>query len=305
MTATPATLAAPAARAARRPARARRPGGPGSGRRTVGRVVHDVVVVLLAAVVVGVPLWLVLVTASKTTAEAARPDLSLPTELALGDNLRQVISQGEVLLALGGSLLVTVPAVVLLLVLGSAASWVLARRTGRWNAILYTIGISSIVLPPAVITTVLTVRSLGLQGTAVGMVGVYTGMFMGTVIFFVTGFVRNLPIELEEAARLDGTTPFQLFTRIVLPMLRPVIATAAILTTLSIWNEVFYTFFVLGGGDTTTLPLNLYKVASAAQYVNNWNLIFAYVVLMSLPMIIVFAVAQRRIISGVTSGAVK
>lgn len=301
MTATPATLAAPAARATRRrPTRT-----PAGDRRTALRVVHDVVVVLLALVVVGVPLWLVLVTAGKTTGEAQRPDLSLPTEWALADNVRQVMDQGEVLVALGGSLLVTVPAVVLLLVLGSAASWVLARRTGRLNAVLYTIGISSIVLPPAVITTVLTVRSLGLQGTAMGMVGVYTGMFMGTVIFFVTGFVRNLPVELEEAARLDGTTPFQLFTRIVLPMLRPVIATAAILTTLSIWNEVFYTFFVLGGGDTTTLPLNLYQVASAAQYVNNWNLIFTYVVLMSLPMIIVFAVAQRRIISGVTSGAVK
>jgi raffinose/stachyose/melibiose transport system permease protein len=300
VTATPATLGVPAAAAS--PTRRRTPA---AGRRTALRVVHDALVVLLAVVVIGVPLWLVLVTSAKTTGEAARPDLSLPTQWAFGDNVRQVLDQGEVLVALGGSLLVTVPAVVLLLVLGSAASWVLARRTGRWNAVLYTIGISSIVLPPAVITTVLTVRSLGLQGTAVGMVGVYTGMFMGTVIFFVTGFVRNLPIELEEAARLDGTTPFQLFTRIVLPMLRPVIATAAILTTLSIWNEVFYTFFVLGGGDTTTLPLNLYKVASAAQYVNNWNLIFAYVVLMSLPMIAVFAVAQRRIISGVTSGAVK
>lgn len=299
MTATPATLAAPAPKRplpTRPPARRR-----GSG----ARAVHDVVVAVLAAVLIGVPLWLVLVTSAKTTGEAQSPDLSLPTEWALVENYRQAVQQGEVWVALGGSLLVTLPAVVLLLTLGSAASWVLARRTGRLNAVLYTVGISSVVLPPAVITTVLTVRSMGLQGTAPGMVGVYTGMFMGTVIFFVTGFVRTLPLELEEAGRLDGAGPLQLFLRIVLPMLRPVIATAAILTTLSIWNEVFYTFFVLGGGSTTTLPLNLYKVASAGQYVNNWNLIFAYVVLMSLPMVVVFAVAQRRIISGVTSGAVK
>lgn len=278
---------------------------PRSRRLATGRILHDVAVVALALAVIAVPLWMVLVTSAKTNAEAQRPDLSLPSEWALLDNYRQVIEQGEVWKALGGSLLVTVPAVVLLLTLGSAASWVLARRGGRLTAALYTVGIAGVILPPAVITTVLTVRGLGLQGTAVGMVGVYTGMFMGTVIFFVTGFVRGLPIELEEAARIDGAGPLKLFVRIVLPMLRPVIATAAILTTLSIWNEVFYTFFVLGGGDTTTLPLNLYKVASAAQYVNNWNLIFAYVVLMSLPMIIVFAVAQRRIISGVTTGAVK
>jgi raffinose/stachyose/melibiose transport system permease protein len=160
------------------------------------------------------------------------------------------------------------------------------------------------VLPPAVVTVVLLLRQLGLAGTAVGMIGVYMGIYMSTVVFFVTGFVRTIPTSLEEAAQIDGAGPVTVFRKVVLPMLRPVLATATILISLYVWNDVFYAFFVIGG-RIDTLPLNLFRVASAGLYLNNWHLIFAYVILMSLPLIAVFAVAQRKIISGITSGAVK
>ena len=128
---------------------------------------------------------------------------------------------------------------------------------------------------------------------------------MSIVIFFITGFVRTIPIELEEAARIDGAKPVRIFFTIILPLLRPVIATATILVCLYIWNDVFYAFFVLGGGSTTTLQLNLFQIASSNLYQNNWNLIFAYVVMSSLPLLVVFIFAQRKIISGITGGAVK
>jgi raffinose/stachyose/melibiose transport system permease protein len=127
---------------------------------------------------------------------------------------------------------------------------------------------------------------------------------MSTVIFFVTGFVRTIPHELEEAARVDGAGPLRVFGTIILPLLVPVLSTATILICLYVWNDVFYAFFVVGG-RLDTLPLNLFQVASAGLYLNNWHLIFAYVILMSLPLIVTFAIAQRRIISGITSGAVK
>jgi len=259
----------------------------------------------VVAVVIGIPLWMVVATASKTTAEAFDPNLSPPTSWHLLSNLRSAFTQGEVLHAFLGSLLVVVPTVVAVLVLGAAASWVLARRGGRTTAVLYGFAISGILLPPAVITVVLLLRQLGLAGSPTGMVAVYTGMYLSTVIFFMVGFIRTLPVELEEAARVDGAGPFVVFTRIILPLLRPVIATATILVCLYTWNDVFYAFFVLGGSQTSTLPLNLFKVASAGLYLNNWNLIFAYVILMTLPLLIVFVVAQRRIIAGITSGAVK
>jgi len=253
---------------------------------------------------IGIPLWLVVVTAGKSQGEALDPDLSLPSHWQLFDNLREVWIDGKVPAAFFGSLLIVVPTVAGVLAFGSMAAWVLARRATRLNAALYALGISGIVLPPAVVTVVLLLRQLGLAGSAIGMIGVYMGIYLSTVIFFVTGFVRTIPVSLEEAAQIDGASPFTVFRRIVLPLLRPALATATILICLYVWNDVFYAFFVVGG-RLDTLPLNLFRVASAGLYLNNWHLIFAYVVLMSLPLIVVLAVAQRKIISGITSGAVK
>ena len=270
----------------------------------VWRRLQPAVTFVLVVLSIGIPLWLVLVTAAKSRGEALTPDLSLPTEWHLLENLRQVWGDGEVLRASLGSLLVVVPSVIGVLLFGSMAAWILARRATRLNAVLYALAISGIVLPPAVVTVVLLLRQLGLAGSAVGMIGVYLGIYMSTVIFFVTGFVRTIPTSLEEAAQLDGASPMRVFWLVVLPLLRPVLATATILVCLYVWNDVFYAFFVIGG-RLDTLPLNLFRVASAGLYLNNWHLIFAYVILMSLPLVVVFAVAQRKIISGITSGAVK
>ncbi|GAA1687655.1 carbohydrate ABC transporter permease [Glycomyces endophyticus] len=282
-------LTQPAAR--RAPRRRPRPGQP-------------IAAVLTAAAVLGVPFWLVVATAGKDQGEALDPNLSAPTEWRLWENFATVFADGRMPSAFFGSLLVMVPAVVGVLVLGSMAAWILGRRGGRLSAAIYALGISGIVLPPAVVTIVLLLRQLGLAGTALGMIGVYMGMYLSTVIFFVTGFVRTIPHELEEAARVDGAGPVRVFVRIILPLLRPVLATATILICLYIWNDVFYALFVIGG-RIDTLPLNLYQVASAGLYLQNWHLIFAYIILMSLPLLITFMVAQRRIISGITSGAVK
>ncbi|MEU5259578.1 carbohydrate ABC transporter permease [Amycolatopsis sp. NPDC021455] len=265
---------------------------------------QPVVTTALVLALIGVPLWLVVVTAGKSQGEALNPNLSLPSHWQLFGNLREVWVQGEVPAAFFGSLLIVVPTVAGVLTFGSMAAWVLARRATRLNAVLYALGISGIVLPPAVVTVVLLLRQLGLAGSAIGMIGVYLGIYLSTVIFFVTGFVRTIPVSLEEAAQIDGASPLTVFRRIVLPLLRPALATATILICLYVWNDVFYAFFVVGG-RLDTLPLNLFRVASAGLYLNNWHLIFAYVVLMSLPLIVVLAVAQRKIISGITSGAVK
>ncbi|MFF5289034.1 carbohydrate ABC transporter permease [Paractinoplanes globisporus] len=268
------------------------------------RRLQPVVTIILVVVLIGVPLWLVVVTAGKSQGEAVQPNLSLPGHWQLWANLRQVWTEADVPAAFFGSLIIVAPTVAGVLLLGSMAAWVLARRATRVNAVLYALGISGIILPPAVITVVLLLRQLGLAGTVIGMIGVYMGIYLSTVIFFVTGFVRTIPPALEEAAQIDGAAPFAVFRRIVLPLLRPVLATATILVCLYVWNDVFYAFFVVGG-RVDTLPLNLFRVASAGLYLNNWHLIFAYVLLMSLPLIAVFAVAQRRIISGITGGAVK
>lgn len=272
--------------------------------RPIWRRLQPVVTTVLVATVIGIPLWLVVVTAGKSQGEALNPDLSLPSHWHLLANFREIWTEADVPAAFFGSLLIVVPTVAGVLVFGSMAAWVLARRASRLTALLYALGISGIILPPAVVTVVLLLRQLGLAGTAIGMISTYCGIYLSTVIFFVTGFVRTIPTALEEAAQIDGASPFTVFRRVVLPLLRPVLATATILICLYVWNDVFYAFFVIGG-RLDTLPLNLFRVASAGLYLNNWHLIFAYVILMSLPLVLVFAVAQRKVISGITGGAVK
>lgn len=273
-------------------------------RSKTGTIVHAVLVVLVMLVLLGVPFWLLIVTAGKSQAEAIRPTMSLPSHWQLLQNFSTVITDGKMIKAFFGSVIVTVPSVFLALLLGSMASWVLARRATKPMTVVYALSISGLVLPPAVVTVMMLLKIIGLSGTALGMIGVYVGIYLSTVIFFVTGFIRTIPISLEEAARMDGATPMRIFFTIILPLLGPTLATATILVTLYIWNDVFYSLFILSG-KMDLLPLNLYNIASAGLYLNNWHLIFAYIILMSLPLLIIFALAQRKIISGITGGAVK
>jgi raffinose/stachyose/melibiose transport system permease protein len=105
-------------------------------------------------------------------------------------------------------------------------------------------------------------------------------------------------MELEEAARIDGAGPFRLFVQIILPVLTPVLATEAFIVVLGLWNDFLCPFFMLPGSQNRTLTLGLYNVANRDRHEINWNLVFADIVLVSIPMIIVFLVAQRRIVSG-------
>lgn len=267
-------------------------------------IIHGILVVIVMAVLLGIPFWLLVVTAGKTQAEAIVPNMSLPSKWHLLENFKTVLVDGKMISAFFGSIVVTVPSVFLALLFGSMASWILARRTTKTLAVVYALGISGLILPPAVVTVMMLLKIIGLSGTAVGMVGVYIGIYMSTVIFFVTGFIRTIPISLEEAARVDGAKPMRIFFTIILPLLGPTLATATILVTLYIWNDVFYSLFILSG-KMDLLPLNLYNVASAGLYPNNWHLIFAYIILMSAPLLIIFAFTQRKIISGITGGAVK
>ena len=273
-------------------------------RSVAGGVIHAILVVLVMVVLLGVPFWLLVVTAGKSQSEAIVPNMSLPEHWQLIENFVTVLTQGKMLLAFFGSLLVTVPSVFLALLFGSMASWILARRATKPMSVVYALGISGLILPPAVVTVMMLLKMIGLSGTAPGMVGVYIGIYMSTVIFFVTGFIRTIPISLEEAARMDGAKPMRIFFTIILPLLGPTLATATILVTLYIWNDVFYSLFLLSG-KMDLLPLNLYNVASAGLYLNNWHLIFAYIILMSLPLLLIFAFFQKKIIGGITGGAVK
>src|SRR5690625_430298 len=136
---------------------------------------------------------MVLVTSAKPQSEALSPNMSLPSDWQIWENYSHVFTEGRILPAFLGSVFIMVPAVFGVLLLGSMASWILARRGGRLNAVLYAVAISGIILPPAVVTLVLLLRQLGLAGTGGGMVLVYMAIYMATGIYIVTGILRAAP----------------------------------------------------------------------------------------------------------------
>lgn len=270
----------------------------------LSQTLHALIVIFVTVTLLGIPLWMIIVTAGKSQQEAVIPNMSLPQDWQLLENFQTVITDGEMLKAFTGSVIVTAPSVFISLLFGAMAAWILARRTSKGMATIYALFISGVILPPSVITIMMLLRYMGLAGSATGMISVYVGIYLSIVIFFITGFVRTIPPSLEESARIDGASPHRIFFSIIFPLLRPTLASATILIVLYIWNDVFYALFILSG-KMNTLPLNLYKVASAGEHLNNWHLIFAYIILMTLPLLIIFILGQRRIISGITGGAVK
>lgn len=251
------------------------------------------------------PLWLVLVNALKPLGEAQALSLSLPHTWAFGDNLDTVVNDGHYLTGLRNSVLVTVPAIAVVLLLGSMAAWAFARTRSRWLRAAYYLTTLSVLLPPAIIPSIYLLREIGLDGTRLGYALVTISARLGLVIFLTTGFVRALPEDLEDAASIDGAGPWQTYRHVLLPLLRPILLVGGVILMITVWNDFFFALFLLQGEGSATLPLTLFQFASSTVDTLSWNLVFMHVVLTSLPLIVVYLFVQRRVLSGLTEGAVK
>jgi raffinose/stachyose/melibiose transport system permease protein len=251
------------------------------------------------------PLWMVVVNAFKTQGEAQALSLSLPEEWAIGDNFSKVVDDGNYLTGLVNSLLITIPAIVVVLLLGSMAAWAFARTQQRWLRAAYYLTTLSVLLPPAIIPSIYLLRELSLDGSRVGYALVTIAARLGLVIFLTTGFVRALPEDLEDAAAVDGAGPLQTYRRILLPLLKPILLVGGVILMITIWNDFFFALFLIQGEGSATLPLTLFQFASSTVDTLSWNLVFAHVVLTSLPLVLVYLFVQRRVLSGLTEGAVK
>lgn len=250
------------------------------------------------------PFWMLVVNSFKTEAEAGTPSVALPTTWAAVANYTTVFQQGGYLTALTNSVVVAVPTVLAVVLLGTMAAWSFARAKGMSLRVFYYVIALSIVLPPAIVPTVVLLTRTGLTSTVAGYVLALIGTRVGIMVFLATGYVRSLPIDYEEAAQLDGANRWRIFWHVILPLLRPVIFTAAVMTVINVWNDFFFALYMLKGVGNATLPLSLYSFANAGQYGMRWNLVFAYVILASLPLMIAYIVLQRKVLSGLTEGGV-
>lgn len=251
------------------------------------------------------PLWVVVVTSFKPLGEAIRLDISLPQDWAIVDNYRTVFIDGRFPLAFANSLFVTVTSVTIMILVGSLAAWAFGRSESRMMTVIYYITVFSLLLPTAIVPEIFLMQRLGIDGTRLALILFSIGTRLGLVIFLLTGFVRTVPKNLEEAAALDGASKFQVFYWVVFPLLRPILFTVGIILVIFIWNDFFGPLFLLRGQSRQTLPLSLLRFSEGSVRQVPWNLSFAHIVLVSVPLILVYVFGQKRILSGLMSGGVK
>lgn len=214
--------------------------------------------------------------------------------------------------AFGTSVIITVLSLVLLALFGGMAAWVICRNKTKWSTAIYMVFIASMIIPFQVVMLPLisTFRDVGnfvgisLLQSIPGIVFAYCGFGGAMTVFILTGFIKGIPYELEEAAAIDGCSPEGTFFRIIFPLLTPVITTVTILNGMWIWNDYLLPSLMLGqNGKVKTLPVAVQ--AFVGSYVKQWDLILTAALLAIVPMIVIFLVAQKQIMNGMVEGAIK
>jgi raffinose/stachyose/melibiose transport system permease protein len=229
-----------------------------------------------------------------------------PTQPTL-DNFVQLLSpssssSGNIWAGLLSSIVITVGAILLLVILGSVAAYGIARSTSRWSRRSFYLFLVAIILPTQLGTLPLYIgaRNVGLVGNPYGMILIYTGMLLPLSVFLYANFFRNLTLEYEEAAVIDGANRYQVFWRIVFPLMSPATGTVAILAGLIVWNDFFTALIFLNGTPWQTLPVVMYSYVGSL--VSQWNLIFAIVIVSMIPILAFYAFAQKKFIQGYAGG---
>jgi raffinose/stachyose/melibiose transport system permease protein len=247
------------------------------------------------------PIYVLFNLSLKSSSEISSGALGLPSSVKF-DNYSQAWNGAHMFAALVNSTIITVVSLVALIVVGSTASYYLARKQSRLSYGLYILFLLGIILPfqLALVPLYRLISDAGLLGTYTSMVLFYTGLQAPFTIFLYTGFLRAMPREYGEAALVDGATHWQSFRRITFPLLRPITGTVIILNAVFIWNDFLTPLIYLGGSANETLPVGVYQFVG--QYVSSWGFIFAAVVLATLPMLVLFLLLQRFVIKGFSSG---
>ena len=274
------------------------------GRRTeIAGKVGIYAAAILWLLITGGPLLFVAVTSFKSMQEFLTDLWALP-EMVRFDNYRETIDGG-----IGGyfvnSLIVSFVSVVLTLVLASLASFPLAKLKFRFNRVLLLMFIAGAMIPVHVtlIPIYSLTNTLGIYDTLLAVLGPYVAFHLPLAVLIITEFMRQLPRELEEAARIDGATHLQVFMRIILPLTTPALSTVAIYTFINVWNEFVFALVLLSSRENLTLPLGLMQFSG--EYSVNVPGIMAAVSLASLPVILFYLVMQERVVSGMVAGALK
>ena len=266
------------------------------------------ILLVLGCVTILFPLYMTIVIAFKSPSEMTNDiygALSLPQSFSL-DNFAEAMRVTDFWHSLGNSVIITAATIILSLVIHSMAGYAIGRNMSRKKGfkLVYFYIVSGMFVPFAILMMPLVKQTanLGLDNM-VGVVILYTVFYMPMNVMLYSGYMKNVPMAMEEAADMDGASAWRTYWTIIFPMMKPMHATVAVLTALGTWNDVMTPLVIMSGSDNVTLPLA--QLNFQTQFGTNYNLAFASYLLALLPIVIFYIICQKQIIGGVANGAVK
>jgi raffinose/stachyose/melibiose transport system permease protein len=269
------------------------------------RLILSPIFVALFAVVFLIPFAFIVLTAAKSQAEASQFDFSLPVHWQLFQNLWDAIRNRNYLLiaAFINSTIITVASVTVMVVLSAMVAYVLQRRPSRWTKVVDALILSGLIIPPAIVPTVYVLQKLELFKTLQGLILVEIAYGMAFCILLFRAFIATIPREIDEAAIIDGAGPLRLFFKVIFPLLRSVTSTVIVTQSVFVFNDFTNPLYFLPGDENATVQLTLFNYQS--QFNTQYHLLFADILLITIPPLIMFMFFNRKIVAGLTSGAVK
>ena len=273
--------------------------------KSIKSVLVDATIFVTIGIIFVVPFIFIILTASKTRQEAARFQFSLPSEFQLLENIQEVMAFGNyrILRALWNSTLLTVGSITLIVLFAAMVAFVMQRRSDRLASVVGTFMLAGLIIPPAVVPTIFLLQWIGLYKTLFGLIMIEVAYSLPFAILVFRAFMGSIPRELDEAAIMDGASPFRVFFSVILPLLRPAIVTVVVTSSVTIFNDFVNPLYFLPGEENVTAPLTLYSFMS--QFAAQWNLLFADVIVITIIPFIVFIFFQRQLVSGMMGGAIK
>lgn len=256
----------------------------------------------ILSIIMLTPLVLILVNSLKTSQAAQEMSLRLPETIELA-NYVTVIERGKLGITFINSMTYSIFSVLLCTLTSAMAAFVLSRNRNKTNKIIYFLIVLGMAMPINFIALMKVMQTLAIINKRIGIILLYAAIQTPFNVFLIYSFVSKIPRDIDEAAIIDGCSPLQLFFSIIIPLIKPVLVTVMVLTFLNTWNEYILPLYFLGSSDKWPMTLAVYNFFG--MFFRDWNLVCADIVLTSLPVVIVYLLGQKYIVSGMTAGAVK
>jgi raffinose/stachyose/melibiose transport system permease protein len=270
--------------------------------KTVLQGTRNHIITLFACLLVIIPMYIVVTNSLKDSASARTMNADLP-ETVYFENYITVIERGKLGQTFLNSMLYASNASLISLTFSSMAAYVLSRNKSRLNRFIYFFIVMGIAMPLNFFTLTKIMQMTQLINTQAGIIILYAATQIPFNVFLIYGFVDAIPRELDEAAIIDGCGPIRLFLSVILPLLAPVFVTAGVLNFVGIWNDFLLPLYYLNNSAYWPMTLAVYNFFG--QFQQDWNLVSADIVLTVLPVLVIYLLGQRFIVSGLTAGAVK